>query len=299
MTTMPPSEQLRLFPDREDAIVNVASVPQRSPFRYPGGKTWLVPRLRRWLMGLPRPSLFIEPFAGGAISTLTVAAENLADHVVFVELDQNVAAVWQTILHADDAERLAALILSFEMTLANVEMLLSAEPRSTVDRAFQTIVRNRVNRGGILAAGAGLIKLGESGKGLRSRWYPETLAKRIYAITAMRDRLTFIHGDGPQAIRLYVTNPRAAFFVDPPYTASFKSAGSRLYTHFQLDHQRLFQEMDQVAGDFLMTYDKASEVLVLANSFGFDSLAVAMKNTHHAEMSELLIGRDLNWARRS
>ena len=24
-------------------IVNVASVPQRSPFRYPGGKTWLIP----------------------------------------------------------------------------------------------------------------------------------------------------------------------------------------------------------------------------------------------------------------
>ena len=26
--------------------VNVASVPQRSPFRYPGGKTWLVPQVR-------------------------------------------------------------------------------------------------------------------------------------------------------------------------------------------------------------------------------------------------------------
>jgi len=24
-------------------IVNVAMVPQRSPFRYPGGKTWLIP----------------------------------------------------------------------------------------------------------------------------------------------------------------------------------------------------------------------------------------------------------------
>ena len=29
--------------------VNVASVPQRSPFRYPGGKTWLVPYVRSWL----------------------------------------------------------------------------------------------------------------------------------------------------------------------------------------------------------------------------------------------------------
>jgi hypothetical protein len=29
--------------------VNVASVPQRSPFRYPGGKTWLIPYIRSWL----------------------------------------------------------------------------------------------------------------------------------------------------------------------------------------------------------------------------------------------------------
>lgn len=32
-----------------DKPVNVASVPQRSPFRYPGGKTWLVPYVRDWL----------------------------------------------------------------------------------------------------------------------------------------------------------------------------------------------------------------------------------------------------------
>src|SRR5437867_836556 len=48
--------------------VNVASVPQRSPFRYPGGKTWLVPYVRSWLSGRPeRTSLLVEPFAGGAI----------------------------------------------------------------------------------------------------------------------------------------------------------------------------------------------------------------------------------------
>ena len=29
------------------SVINVASVPHRSPFRYPGGKTWLVPHVRR------------------------------------------------------------------------------------------------------------------------------------------------------------------------------------------------------------------------------------------------------------
>ena len=62
-------------------VVNVASVRQLSPFRYPGGKTWLVPEIRRWMARLDRPSVFVEPFAGGAIASLTVAAEHLAKRV--------------------------------------------------------------------------------------------------------------------------------------------------------------------------------------------------------------------------
>lgn len=40
--------QLSFLPQK-DKIVNVASVPFRSPFRYPGGKTWLVPQIRHCL----------------------------------------------------------------------------------------------------------------------------------------------------------------------------------------------------------------------------------------------------------
>ena len=94
------SQQQNLFESgRTRPVINVASVPQRSPFRYPGGKTWLVPYIRSWLKSLKtRPTLFVEPFAGGGIVSLTVAAENLAERGLMVELDGQVAAVWQTIL---------------------------------------------------------------------------------------------------------------------------------------------------------------------------------------------------------
>lgn len=65
--------QLSLFENTEK-ITNVMSVPLRSPFRYPGGKTWLVPRIRQWLAGLSvQETEFIEPFVGGGIVSLTVA----------------------------------------------------------------------------------------------------------------------------------------------------------------------------------------------------------------------------------
>src|SRR6202795_1656450 len=101
--------QTFLLPDfvERDGPVNVASVPQRSPFRYPGGKTWLVPLFRRWIRSLSfRPSLLVEPFAGGGIIGLTAAFEKLADEVVLVELDDQVAAVWEAML-GGDAEWLA------------------------------------------------------------------------------------------------------------------------------------------------------------------------------------------------
>ena len=69
-------------------IVNVASVPQRSPFRYPGGKTWLVPHIRQWFGHMStKPTHLIEPFAGGGIVGLTVAFESLAEHVTLVEME--------------------------------------------------------------------------------------------------------------------------------------------------------------------------------------------------------------------
>ena len=57
------------FPVSRIPVVNVSTVPQRSPLRYPGGKTWLIPHIREWLRHT-QPQLLIEPFAGGGICLL-------------------------------------------------------------------------------------------------------------------------------------------------------------------------------------------------------------------------------------
>lgn len=288
------SSQPSLFSRPLDAVVNVASVRQLSPFRYPGGKTWLIPRIRQWLHG-NRPLHFIEPFAGGGIVSLTVAAENLADRVTMVERDEQIAAVWKCIFTDGDAEWLAENIVNFEMTLDNLNDELATPPNNTRRRALQTILKNRTYHGGILAAGSGVLKFGEKGKGILSRWYPETLRKRILAIAELRDRIAFIEGDAFEVISAERETSGAAFFVDPPYTAGGKKAGRRLYTYFDVPHEQLFTDLADVNADVLMTYDDSSEVRKLAESHSFVYELVAMKNTHHAEMKELLIGRRLDW----
>ena len=113
----------------------------------------------------------------------------------------------------------------------------------------------------------------------------------------MRDNISFIAGDGLQILREHSESPDTVFFIDPPYTAGGKKAGKRLYKHFELNHEELFEIADNLQGDFLMTYDDTDEVRALAKEHMFDVQTVPMKNTHHAKMNELCIGPNLEWLR--
>jgi len=272
--------------------MNVACAKQRSPFRYPGGKTWFAPYAIRWLKQFDKNMTYIEPFAGGGIIGLTCAFENLASKVILVEKDDDIAAVWQTIL-GDDGKWLIRHILHFELTRKNVEEVFSKPISSLRDRGFITFLKNRLNHGGILAEGAGLIKNGENGKGLASRWYPNTLSKRIEDIISIKNKISFIHGDGFKVIEKYSQKENIIFFLDPPYV----QAARRLYRYFDIDHERLFEMISQVRGDFLITYDESDEIKILADKYNFEIEKVAMKTTLHYQKCELVIGRDLSWLR--
>ena len=163
---------------------------------------------------------------------MTAAFENLAETILMMELDEEIAAVWQVALNGE-AEWLARRVLAFDMSREAVIREINKPPQTLKEKAFQTILKNRTFHGGILAAGAGFVKNGE--------------------------------------------------------------AGSRLYTHHQLNHDALFEACAGLKGDFIMTYDDAAEVRELAQRHGFQAKPVAMKNTHHAELTELVIGRDLSW----
>jgi DNA adenine methylase len=142
-----------------------------------------------------------------------------------------------------------------------------------------------------MAPGAGLVKQGENNRGLFSRWYPRTLARRIRDIGTVRQYISFYSGDGFDLIRDYAADKTVAFYVDPPYT----KAARRLYRHWQVDHEALFRELARAKGDFLMSYDNTPEIRELAANFGLQYRTVMMKNTHHTKMAELLIGRNLHW----
>ncbi|MYB34121.1 MAG: DNA adenine methylase, partial [Gammaproteobacteria bacterium] len=153
------------FPASSFPVVNVATVPQRSPLRYPGGKTWLISHIRHWLKSTD-PEILIEPFAGGAIVSLTAVMENLVRTAVMVEIDRDVAAFWRSVL--ESGEILQERITQFKPTLNRLQKLEQDAPSSVLEHGFRTLVLNRTRRNGILASGASFCRNGEGGEGLLS-----------------------------------------------------------------------------------------------------------------------------------
>src|SRR5699024_12859470 len=107
------------------------------------------------------------------------------------------AAVWNLTLHGSDQDfqKFLSSITTLEFTTENVREIIDASPRAIHKKALRTLVKNRAQRGGIMAPGAGLMKGGENGKGIASRWYPDTLAKRLKAIRSIKERVTYVHAD--------------------------------------------------------------------------------------------------------
>ena len=282
MATIPASR----FP-----AVNVSRVPQRSPLRYPGGKTWLIPHIREWLT-VTKPKVLIEPFAGGGIVSLTAIMEQLVDRCVMVEIDHDVAAFWHAALRS--GKELADQIRRFDPTRQQICELEHRGVRCLTEHAFRTLVLNRTRKSGILAPGASFTKNGENGKGILSRWYPETLAARLEAISDHSYNITFCEADGMQLLEplLFGWGRSAAVFVDPPYTAGGKRAGSRLYSHNQVDHAALFGLLARRNTNFLMTYDRSPEIVELIRKHDFRVVSVSMKNAHHNHLSELIITQE-------
>ena len=89
----------------------VAQTRYQSPLRYPGAKSLMTKAIARLVTNarstsMGRVRLFVEPFAGGASTSLRLVSEGLVDQVLLADSDPLVACFWQAA--AVDTEALVA-----------------------------------------------------------------------------------------------------------------------------------------------------------------------------------------------
>ena len=207
-----------------------------------------------------------------------------------VELDQEVAAVWEVIINGD-YKWLAQEIYSFNLSPENANSILTKENKTTNELAFSTILKNKIFHGGIITKGAGLIKNGENGKGIKSRWYAKTLRDRILAIGHVKNKMEFVTGDAFEEMEKIKHNKSTYAFIDPPYTV----AGKKLYTHFAIDHDALFALTAQLKGKYMLTYDDTEEIRAYVDKYNLEFRTIPMKTTHHIQKNEIIISDNFDW----
>jgi len=226
-----------------------------------------------------RPEVFVEPCVGSGVISLSLLNMNLVDTVVLSDDDERICRFWERAIHD---RSLAEEVLAFQCTRDNVEALC-ANPESNF--ALWVIVKTHTSFGGHLDQG-GL----RSPSHINERWYPEALAQRLAMVRALAPRIIIHHMDAVECLRKYSHENNSAY-IDAPYPG----LGKDLYRKADMNHAELFGTLATWPGNWFATYNNDALVGALCHQYGFRYEPVLMRNAHHMQKTELIIGRNLDW----
>jgi DNA adenine methylase len=139
----------------------LSSMRYQSPLRYPGAKSGLASVIAELVSesskSLVRPELFVEPFAGGAATSLRLVASGIVDRILLADADPLVTRFWQ--VAAADTDWLIDRMWEEPVTLDRWDYWRSWTATSPCDRdvAVKCLFLNRTTFSGILHGRAGPI----------------------------------------------------------------------------------------------------------------------------------------------
>ena len=238
-----------------------------------------MPRACDFVRQTGRPEVFVEPYAASAVVSLSLLNMNLVDTVVLSDIDERLFRFWE---RAINDRSFADEVRAFQGTRENVEAL-DANPEANI--ALWVIVRTHTSFGGHLDKG-GLRSEGH----IDERWYPEALSQRLAMVRALASRIIIHHMDAVECLRKY-SHANHSAYIDAPYPG----LGKVLYHKFDLNHAELFGTLATWPGNWFATYNNDVLIGALCHQYGFQYEQVKMRNAHHMQKTELIIGRDLGW----
>jgi len=233
-----------------------------SPLRYPGGKARVAPYIASLIRAQPhRPSVYAEPFAGGAGAALRLLVDEVVRSVRINDLSPGVAALWRSVFF--DTEALASKVERATVTMEDWHRARSVftEPdrHSSLALGFATLFLNRCNRSGILTARpiGGMTQQGAWK--IDARFNRTDLADRIRFLGQYRRRVHVSEQDGRAFVRdLEPLGQEAFVYADPPYLVQ----GEDLYLDSlgYEDHSELAEALRTSRLPWMLTYDVSETI---------------------------------------
>ncbi len=256
-----------------------------SPLRYPGGKARLAAFVGELMAAQrPRPSRYVEPFAGGAGVALRLLFDERVDEIVINDLNAGVAAFWRALYDSND--QFADMVRECRPTIEQwheQRAVYEAGAGDDLTLGFATFFLNRANRSGILGARP-IGGLNQSGRWkIDARYDADKLADRVELLGRYASRVAVCEEDGVDLVSRTVGQPGTFVYADPPYLVQ----GDELYLNtFQHEHhERLAQTLGGRPG-WLVTYDADPRVPEL-----YDGLRCAEFSIKHTAAKQH-VGRE-------
>lgn len=241
----------------------VAGMSFYTPLRYPGGKRRLLAFVSGLLETNRLPNVqYVEPCAGGASLALALLYQEYASCVHINDLSRPIFAFWRSALNNTEelCHRIGSTAVTMEEWSRQRAVYDDAKNADLLDLGFATFFLNRTNRSGII--GGGVIGGKEqTGKWkLDCRFTKEELMRRIRRVGRYRNRIQVYQQDALDFTTNVVANleGNVLAFYDPPYIEK----GKTLYldNYCVTDHEKLANEIQELAQPWIVTYDYEAAV---------------------------------------
>lgn len=235
--------------------------PSNTPLRYPGGKTWLLEYVKKFISFHElRPRAIIEPYGGSASVSVGLLRSNMVQEAFVSEKDPLVVAFWKAVLYRNEEfiEKVTSLNITLDTWISFRKFLVKESTRfDEMDLAVAFLFFNRTNFSGIIKGGPLGGKKQQSAYKLDCRFNRKKIIERIKRLRSLEGRLHVVECDGLSFMQEMV-KPKTEnlfFYVDPPYFG----AGRDLYRFYfsEVDHQKLSDFLISLDFPWLLSYDDA------------------------------------------
>ncbi len=243
----------------------------KTPLRYPGGKTKYSNLFIDIIsMNNLDNCTFVEVFAGGAGSAITLLLAGHVKSLFLNDLDVAIYSFWKSI-----KEHPIELIKLIENTPVNItewkrqkEIYDSKDASDILTLGFSTFYLNRCNHSGILEARPiGGMKQDATYK-IDSRYNKTTSIAKIEAIAKHADSIQVFNLDGNSFLKLLKRkhrNRKCLIYFDPPYYQKGPALYLNHFTHE--NHIALRDSILRCPFPWLLSYDKHKNILdIYSNS---------------------------------
>ena len=224
---------------------------QKSPLRYPGGKSRAVQQIASYLP--TELSEYREPFVGGGSFFLYMKQHYPHIPIWINDLNPELYLFWK---HTQlDSERLAQEIKSIKDSTSDGKglfyELLLATSLNDIERATRFFILNRVTFSGVVEAG-GYSQLAYQGR------FTHSAIERVAKLGPLLEGVTITNLD--YRATLFDGDQTTFTFLDPPYYLASKLYGKHGDLHTAFDHAAFAQAMPACHHSWLITYDDSPTI---------------------------------------